>query len=153
MTSLIRNIILITMLLMFSPVNANTDDETVSSWLSQTLLKTLAINYEQQPGDFNDLKKNYSLNAWDGMVQFFSRYKATVKDKQLTLHPVLVGVPNIVKSGLYSGIQYWYIEQSVIIYEFKVKIDFAFLVLARNPATDYPYVIQSLNMKLTPLSD
>ncbi|WP_298623726.1 hypothetical protein [uncultured Legionella sp.] len=150
MRSFKLTIVLFNLLLMLSPITYADKKDEVSLWAAQTLIKTFSISYTSQPSDFEAVKKNYSFNAWDAIVGFLGQNKDKIQAEQLTLHPVLESVPTIVKSGYYNGMRYWYITQNLILSEFEVKIHFALVVLARGPSSDYPYIIQSINMKLTP---
>lgn len=152
MKSLKKTLILLTMFLMISPLAYASKNEEVALWVAQTLVKTLSINYTSQPSDFEEVKKNYSFNAWDAIVGFLGQHKAKIQSEQLTLHPTLGSVPIIVKSGNNNGIHFWRINQLIILPEFKATIDFDLIVLARDPASGYPYVIQGINMKITPNS-
>jgi hypothetical protein len=150
MKPLKQTLILISILLVLTPTAYADKNEEVSLWAAQTIIKTLSLSYTSKPSDLEKVKKNYSFNAWDAIVGFLGQYKAKIQSEQLTLHPVLESVPVVTKTGQYNGINFWYIKQNVIIPEFKAKIEFGMAILARDPASGYPYIIQSLNMKLIP---
>lgn len=147
-----KALIIISIFVIISPTAYANKNEEVTLWVAQTLVKTLSISYTSQPNDFEEVKKNYSFNAWDAILGFLGQHKSKIQSDQLTLHPVLGGAPSIVKSGNNNGIHFWRINQLIILPEFRATIDFDLIVLARDPASAYPYVIQGINMKITPKS-
>lgn len=138
---------LITTLLFFSSFVYADEKATVGQWVQQTLLDTLSVNYTQQPEDFDQIRANYSFDAWNGIVSFLGGYMDVIHTKQMTLHPAPDGDAKIISSGTYSGIQFWRINQNITLPELNIELSFSVLVLARNSSTGPSYIIQSLDMQ------
>ncbi|CZR32644.1 Uncharacterised protein [Legionella pneumophila] len=75
----------------------------------------------------------------------------SIREKQLTLHPVLLPDTQILSTGLYLGMSYWIIRQSVAIDELNIKLTFTLTILGRSGAAGYPYIVQSLSILLNAL--
>ncbi|KGP63001.1 hypothetical protein EP47_12790, partial [Legionella norrlandica] len=132
MKFLIKNAILILIMLHFSPILHADENPRVIQWAQQTLINTLSVDYNTKPDDFANISKHYSYNAWQGITQFLGGYMKTIKENQLDLHPVLQGDAQISSTGIFSGISYWVIEQSVAIKELDITLSFTLTILARN---------------------
>lgn len=127
---------------------AHADEQvTVNQWAQQTLLNTLSVNYTDQADDFAQIRTNYTLDAWSGIVNFLGGYMDVIRARQLTLHPVPSGDAQLIKSGTVSGINYWRINQNITIPELGVELFFSVLILARDPASGSPYIIQSVDIQ------
>ncbi|WP_155823704.1 DotI/IcmL/TraM family protein [Legionella shakespearei] len=137
--------------LFFFPSFAHADEQvTVNQWTQQTLLDTLSVNYTEQADDFAQIRANYTFDAWNGIVNFLGGYMNVIRAKQLTLHPVPAGDAQIIKSGTVSGINYWRINQNITIPELGIELFFSVLILARDPSTGSPYIIQSMDIRKSP---
>ncbi|HHF7346498.1 TPA: DotI/IcmL family type IV secretion protein [Legionella feeleii] len=127
--------------LVFPPLNyaANID---VSTWTQKVLLATLTIDYNiKLPDDMAEVRKNYSPNAWEGLQAFLGDKIDLVRKEKLSLHPVPVGPPMIVTSGVNSGIIFWRINQVISVPELNAVIEFSVIVSLADP-----YLIQTVSM-------
>lgn len=127
--------------LVFPPLNyaANID---VSTWTQKVLLATLTIDYNiKLPDDMAEVRKNYSSNAWEGLQAFLGDKIDIVRKQKPSLHPVPVGPPMIVTSGVNSGIIFWRINQVISVPELNAVIEFSVIVSLADP-----YLIQTVSM-------
>lgn len=152
MKSLIKNLLFIVVFsINSSALYAANSNTRVIQWAQQTLMDTLSVSYTSKPQDFATVRKNYTLDAWSGMTGFLGGNMKNIREKQLTLHPVLLPDTQILSTGLYSGMSYWIIRQSVAIDELNTKLTFTLTILGRSGAAGSPYIIQSLSILLNAL--
>lgn len=117
----------------------------VNTWVSQVLMATLSINYQQPPSYLQSLRPYYTVNSWDGLRSFLGNYVQTVQDNELMLHPIITTPAQVTREGDFSGIQYWQVTETIHIPELSFSVQFSVIVLGTsNPSQ--PYVIQSINM-------
>ena len=133
-------------LLLFSLLSHAEDNTEVKAWVKRVLTETLSVSYNTQKSDFTEISKNYTFNAWNAMTDFLGGYMKNIRAKQLTVNPVFDGDPRVVKSGIYSGIHYWRVNQNVSFQEFNLYLSFSLIVLARDPSTGASYIIQSMDI-------
>lgn len=118
------------------PLQAN--DTDVANWAQKVLLTTLSVSFDDKENHYKEVRPFYSYEAWKALKNFFSQYLDTIENKKLTLHPMVVGQPIVLHSGVvkdnnfFDGVQYWMIEQSFYIPEIKLNIHFAVLVLSQD---------------------
>lgn len=147
----IKNVPLIFALLLFPPILQADSNPRVIQWAQQTLMNTLSVSYTTKPSDFNNVRKNYSLNAWTGITEFLGGNMNDIRAKQLTLHPILQSDTQILSAGLYSGMSYWIIRQSVNIEELNTQLTFTLTILGRTATSGSPYIVQSLSISKSTL--
>lgn len=136
---LLRMVLLV--FLVFPSLNyaANID---VSTWTQKVLLATLTIDYNVKlPDDLTEVRKNYSPAAWEGLQSFLGDKIEVIRQQKLSLHPVAVGQPMIVTSGVNSGIIFWRINQVISVPELNAVIEFSVIVSLADP-----YLIQTVSM-------
>ncbi|MFO2486115.1 hypothetical protein SCJ60_12650 [Legionella pneumophila serogroup 9] len=152
MKSLIKNLLFIVVFSINSfALYAANDNTRVIQWAQKTLMDTLSVSYTSKPQDFATVRKNYTLDAWSGMTGFLGGNMKDIREKQLTLHPVLLPDTQILSTGLYSGIRYWVVKQSIAIDELNTKLTFTLTILGRSGAAGSPYIVQSLSILLNAL--
>ncbi|KTC77865.1 DotI/IcmL/TraM family protein [Legionella brunensis] len=142
-TRLLPFIFLISIVLPSAPY-ADSSHLDVTTWTEETLLSTLSVDYSKTASDFGPIQHRYSMNAWITLRNFFSEQIITIKEQQLTLHPQPLTQPTIVGEGIFSGIQYWRVNQSFSIPELNSILNFSLLVIKGN---NPPFMIQSLSLK------
>lgn len=145
-----KALLLAILLLLSSLIQAN-QNEDVISWSEQTLLNTLTASNNQQDKSFGEIKKNYSFDAWSGVVDFLGNRLQTIKAKKMILNPTINGTSQVLNAGITSGIPFWRVQVDISVPELDITLGFTLLVLASYSSSDSPYVIQSLNIKVTPM--
>ena len=105
MKSLPQTFILLSTLLFSSFTHADANSN-VGPWVKHILTETLSVNYMEEKDSVDKVNENYTFNAWEAIVSFLGGYMDVIRAKQLTIHPVFVGDPVIVKSGYSSGIRF-----------------------------------------------
>lgn len=124
----------------------DTDDiDKVCSWTQQTLIDTFSVNYTQTENDFAQVRTHYTLNAWGAISEFLSSYMDIIHKQQLTIHPVILVEPNVVNSGIASGIQYLRVNQTISLPEINTVLELSVVVLKTSVNSKSPYIIQSVN--------
>ncbi|KTC90817.1 hypothetical protein OQJ18_15105 [Fluoribacter dumoffii] len=134
-------------MLLISPLTLYAQDETdVCQWVKQILTTTLSVDYTYEPANAAELKKNYSLNAWNALSSFLGSYVEVIKEQHLTLHPKFIKDPEISEQGIVSGITYWRVDEVVSLPELNLTIAFSLLIIKTNPSPYGHFLIQSINM-------
>ncbi len=149
MNYLIRSLFLSLTLLFFASfiqADDTTENETVTNWTMQTLLDTFTINYSQTANDFAQVRTHYTLNAWSGITGFMSQYKDQINTNQMSIHPIFLSEPTIVKTGNYSGIHFFRVNQTLLLAELNIEVDLSLVILAATPNSKLPYIIQSMDI-------
>ncbi len=126
-------------------LNAQTDDE-VCQWVKQILTSTLSVDYNFQPSDEDEIRTNFTANAWNALTQFLGGYIKTIKTEQLTLHPTVIKEPFIAESGTVSGIRYWRVNEVISIPELNLMIAFSLIVEHTSGFKNNQFLIQSMDM-------
>lgn len=147
MKSSIRFALLLSLLFFSSLINADSN-YAVAQWTKQTLLKTFSINYNHKKEDFDQIKKNYTYNAWDAIVSFLGGPINQIRSQKLTLHPV-AEEPIVINSGTWSGLQYWRVDERIYIPELYVTLSFSLTIFARDPSKGSPFIIHSMSISKT----
>ncbi|RUR18103.1 hypothetical protein ELY21_08970 [Legionella sp. km535] len=134
------------------PVIHAEENDLLSQWVTQTLINTLSVSYDKPLSAYEDVKDNYSINAWEGITGFLGGggNLDKIRSEKLTLHPALEGWPVTLASGKTSGMNYWIVNQVVFIPEFNVRLNFKLTILERTGASEDPYIIQSLKINVLP---
>ncbi|MDP3267491.1 MAG: hypothetical protein Q8M40_00445 [Legionella sp.] len=135
------------LLLIFSSLIHSNEHKTVTLWVQGALLNTLSLSYKDKPLQESPNRINYTFNAWNAITGFLGGYMKTVRARELTLSPQPVNKPTVVNSGVVSGIQFWRVNQSILLPELTLQVDFSLVVLARDPTTGGPYIIQSMDIR------
>lgn len=151
MNCIFRKALLLFSLLLISPFIHADEDQDILNWSEQTLISTLTVSYNQKVHNWADIKKNYSYNAWSGITEFLGSSMETIRKKRLVLHPVLESEPQLLHSGVNSGIQFWRVKVVISVPELNSTLDFTLVVIASNPDSETPYIIHSINIQVTPL--
>lgn len=151
MNPFLNKVLLLTILLLLPFFVQANQNEDVIQWSEQTLLNTLTASYVQKNKNFAEVKKNYSFDAWSGMVNFLGNTLQTIKAKKMVLHPTINGTSQVLNAKITSGIPFWRVQVDISVPELNVTLGFILLVLASNSSNNYPYIIQSLNIKVTPM--
>lgn len=125
-----------------------TKDNYVSEWVQNTLMETLSVSYADKPSDSVAIQKKYSHAAWEPMSDFFNREVKIINEQKLTTHPKPLTEPTIERIQHCISVDCWRVEQSYNIPELHMDIDFSVRVIKSAPATDAPFLIQSLSMKV-----
>ncbi|CAM3004320.1 Macrophage killing protein with similarity to conjugation protein [Legionella steigerwaltii] len=126
-------------------LNADTNSQLIS-WVQETLTDTLSVNYTENLTDTDPVISHYSYNAWQGMVQFLGGYMDVIKEKKLTIHPVLDRNPTITQTGYSSGVPYWRVNQNVNLPELRLNVSFSLMITVPSSGSA-PYIIQNLDMQ------
>ena len=152
MKSFLRCNLLFIILCLTSPIIHAEQNYLLYQWVTKTLMDTLSISYDQPLNDYKDVKDNYSINAWSGMTSFLGGggNLDKIRSQKLTLHPVFEGEPVILSSGKVSGMNYWVVNQIVMIPEFDTRLNFKLTILEQAAAQEDPYIIQSLRINVLP---
>lgn len=145
MRRLFSKIIIITVLFLASPLHADQNEE-VAQWVKQITTQTFSVNYTQHQSDFAYIRSHYTNNAWNAITSFLGNYLNIIQTHRITVHPIFADEPRVVKTGYYSGIHYWRVNQIITLPELKVAIAFSIVVIARNTTTGDPYLIQSMDI-------
>ncbi len=125
-----------------------TKDNYVSEWVQNTLMETLSVSYSDKPKDSVTTQKKYSHAAWEPMNDFFDKEIKIIKEQQLVTHPKPLTEPTIERIQHCISVDCWKVDQSYNIPELHMDIDFSVRVIKASPASDSPFLIQSLNMKV-----
>ncbi|MBL7480877.1 DotI/IcmL/TraM family protein [Legionella bononiensis] len=152
MKSFLQCNLLVIILCLNSPIIHAEQNYLLSQWVTKTLMDTLSISYDKPLNDYKDVKDNYSINAWSGMTSFLGGggNLDKIRSQKLTLHPVFEGEPVILGSGKISGMNYWVVNQIVLIPEFDTRLNFKLNILEQAAAQEDPYLIQSLKINVLP---
>ena len=138
-------VVLVTLLLFSSFIHANPTPD-VGEWVKQTLSDTLSISFEQKQDNLVPIRNNYSYDSWNALIGFLSDYINIIHSQQLTVHLFFKENPIIINHGMSSGINFWRVNETVVLPELKVELFFSFIVLLKEPDSGEPYVIQSMNI-------
>jgi hypothetical protein len=141
------------LVLIFCPLTlyAHDNAEEVCQWVKPILLDTLSVDYQFKADDDTELRKNYTDTAWSALTMFLGSYLKIIKQQHLTLHPVFVEEPYVVrsevlKSGLLSGVRYWRVNTTIKIPELHFTIAFSLMIIGINPSSYGHFAIQSMDM-------
>ncbi|WP_133136848.1 hypothetical protein [Legionella rowbothamii] len=118
----------------------------VTAWTKKTLLNTLSIDYKSIDEEPNERKIGFSVSSWDALKGFLGGYLPTIRDQQLSIHPVFLIEPQVVDSGVASGIHFARVNTEVLLPEINAKIAFSVIVIATKSPSTTPYIIQSISM-------
>lgn len=124
---------------------ANNDNEKVAKWAQEVLLYTLTIDYTTTPDELAKRRRNFLPVAWNAFRSFIGNRVQVIRDKKLSLHPRPLSSPRVAAEGLFSGIQYWQIDQIIYIPELSLNIYFALLIIKTNGP---PFVVQSMSVTI-----
>jgi hypothetical protein len=137
---------LLSILLLFATTIHAANSLKVSEWTQKTLTNTLSIDFNYDSSDAEQHSNGFTPFAWHALSGFLGGYLQKIRAQHLTIHPTFLIAPTIVDSGTASGITYWRINAEVLLAEINVKVAFSLIVIATNPSTNEPYLIQSISM-------
>ncbi|MCL9683250.1 hypothetical protein [Legionella maioricensis] len=137
--------VVVTLLFFSSVLHANPTPD-VGEWVKQTLSDTFLISFEEKQDNLVPIRNNYTYDSWSALVGFLGDYMETTRNQKLVVHPLFKEDPIVVGQGISSGIQFWRVNQTVVLPEFKVELFFSILVLLRSANSEDPYVIQSMDI-------
>lgn len=142
----VRQILLLAAGLLLSSITFAEESQQVENWTADTLTQTLTVNYQETEKDFYPIRRHYSFDAWGMIVNFLGDLMQDVRTQKLYTHPEALTSAKVTDAGVYSGIRYWRVEQDYALPRAGIMIHFSVIVIAGNPDSDTPYVIQSLSM-------
>lgn len=137
---------LLWLLLFISPLTLYAqNDAEVLQWVKQILLETFSVDYTYKPSDDDQLRKNYTENAWSALIVFLGNYLPIIREERLTVHPVFITEPFIDEKGTFSGVRSWRVNEVMSFPELNIIVAFSLLVIETN-APNGNYLIQSMDM-------
>ncbi|MGC1182434.1 hypothetical protein [Legionella sp.] len=133
-------------ILIFSSVLHAANPQEVTEWTKNTLMTTLSVDFNYNSMDVTKYRQGFTPYAWNALSGFLGVYLQQIHAQQLILHPKFLKTPTIVDSGIASGIQFWRVNEEIVLPEIKVKIAFSLIVIATNPTANGSYIIQNMSM-------
>ncbi|WP_149865173.1 hypothetical protein [Legionella saoudiensis] len=118
----------------------------VTAWTKKTLLNTLSVDYKTIDEEHMEYRAGFTMNAWNALKGFLGGYGQTIRDKELSIHPVFLIEPQVVDSGIAAGVHFARVNTEVLLPEINVKVAFSVIVIATKPPSSSPYLIQSISM-------
>lgn len=142
----ITKTLIIFIVLLLSPLLHADQNNEVEQWVKNITTKTFSVNYTQHKSDFVDIRSHYTVNAWRAITGFLGGYLDTIHNNKIIVHPIFNDEPKVIKTGYYSGIHFWRVNQIITLPELKVAIAFSIVVIERSATQSEPYVIQSMDI-------
>lgn len=144
------SLVLSTLILFTSNLFADdqAQNQAIANWVQKTLISTLSVNQNNPPAA--ELKSSYTSNAWQGITNFLSNVFEAADTDKLVLHPISNGNPEVVQAGIvenshfFAGVQFWRVNQSILIPELSIRVDFSVVVVH---TADNRYLIVAVNMQ------
>jgi hypothetical protein len=118
----------------------------VTVWTKKTLLNALSVDYKSIDEKPEEYKAGFTINSWDALKVFLGGYTETIRDKELSVHPLFLIEPQVVDSGVASGMHFARVNTEILLPEINVKVAFSVIVIATKPPSSSPYIIQSISM-------
>ena len=123
-------------------------DSYVTDWAQKTLLETLTVSYLTTPEETEAIQRKYSQAAWEPMSAFFNKEIIMIDQQKMTIHPKPLTKPTVTKLTNCISDQCWRVNQSFNIPELHMNVDFSLLVVGASPASDSPFLIQSVDVNV-----
>lgn len=118
----------------------------VTVWTKKILLNALSVDYKSIDENPEEYKAGFTINSWDALKVFLGGYAETIRDKELSVHPLFLIEPQVVDSGVVSGMHFARVNTEILLPEINVKVAFSVIVIATKSPSSSPYIIQSISM-------
>lgn len=118
----------------------------VTAWTKKILLNALSVDYKSIDEEPEEYKAGFTINSWDALKVFLGGYVETIRDKELSIHPLFLIEPQVVDSGVVSGMKFARVNTEILLPEINIKVAFSVIVIATKQPSSSPYIIQSISM-------
>lgn len=118
----------------------------VTAWTKKILLNALSVDYKSIDEEPEEYKAGFTLNSWDALKIFLGGYAETIREKELSVHPLFLIEPKVVDSGDVAGMRFARVNTEILLPEINVKVAFSLIVIATKQPSSSPYIIQSISM-------
>ncbi|MFJ1268885.1 hypothetical protein ACD661_09985 [Legionella lytica] len=118
----------------------------VTAWTKKILLNALSVDHKSIDEEPQEYKAGFTINSWDALKVFLGGYAETIREKELSVHPLFLIEPQVVDSGDVSGMRFSRVNTEILLPEINVKVAFSLLVIATTQPSSSPYIIQSISM-------
>lgn len=138
--------ILLGILLILTPNLYANPPIAVTAWTKKILMNTLTVDYTYKNKAPGETPEGFTVNAWSAIREFLGGYIQVIRDRKLSIHPVFLVEPQVVDSGVVTGIHFWRVNSKVSLPELNIQVVFSLITIATAPSSNTPYVIQSISM-------